>query len=122
MFDKIKFISNENVKGKTIILRVDLNSNVTNDAIPKKPRILEHAKTIRLLCEKGAKLVILSHQGRKGQKDFVSLKSHYNTLKELSFGSVENLFFSTWEEDYKSKIKELEEGDALLRKHSFFRF
>ena len=65
MVENIKLISKESLKGKTVILRVDFNTSVKHNHIIRNPKILEHMKTIRLLAEQGAKIIILSHQGRK---------------------------------------------------------
>src|SRR3989338_8291654 len=120
MVEKIKKISSENVKGKTLILRVDFNTSVRHGHIVRTPKLLEHMKTARILCEKGAKLIILSHQGRKGDEDFVSLELHFPTLKELCFDSVKNIFFSKWAENYLSKIDSLQEGEILLLENTRF--
>jgi phosphoglycerate kinase len=65
------------VKGKVVLVRVDFNSAID----PKTLKILEDARirahaetTIKELAGKGAKVVILAHQGRKGDPDFIPLK------------------------------------------------
>ena len=67
-----------NFKGKTAFVRVDLNSPVDEKtlAVEKGERISGHAATIRELSDKGAKVVVLAHQGRKGDYDCISLSQH----------------------------------------------
>ena len=62
---RIRSIDEGDFKGKRVLLRVDINSpvdkatgNIVNDN-----RIQKSIPTIRDLTERGAKLVIVSHQG-----------------------------------------------------------
>ena len=64
-------------KNKVTLLRVDFNSPI--DPQTKKilddTRIRAHAETtIKELVQKGAKVVVLAHQGRPGDPDFTPLK------------------------------------------------
>ncbi len=56
------------LKGKKVLLRVDLNVPMKDGAITESSRIKKIIPTIKLLIEKQAKIIILSHIGRpKGQ-------------------------------------------------------
>ena len=59
-------ILNQNLelKGKKVILRVDLNVPMKNGAITETSRIKKILPTIKFLVEKEAKIIILSHIGR----------------------------------------------------------
>ncbi|OIO25002.1 phosphoglycerate kinase [Candidatus Micrarchaeota archaeon CG1_02_55_22] len=72
------------LRGKTVLLRIDLNSAFEGKKIVAGPRFDEHAKTVALLAKQGAKVVILAHQGRKGDDDFTSLKKHAEALCKLT--------------------------------------
>lgn len=61
---------------KRVLIRVDLNSPVINGTVKDNERIVQHAKTIQELRDKGAKIVVLAHQGRPGDKDFTTLEQH----------------------------------------------
>ena len=52
------------LKGKKVLLRVDLNVPIKNGAITETSRIKKVIPTIKLLIEKQAKIIILSHIGR----------------------------------------------------------
>ena len=52
------------LKGKKVLLRVDFNVPMENGAITETSRIEKIIPTIQLLCEKQAKIIILSHIGR----------------------------------------------------------
>ncbi|HSB46646.1 MAG TPA: phosphoglycerate kinase [Candidatus Bilamarchaeum sp.] len=76
-------ISDFPVKGKRVIVRVDLNCPVKDGKIIADTRIRAHAETIKNLSDRGAKVVILSHQGRKGRDDFLPLEQHSAILHRL---------------------------------------
>ncbi len=71
------------LRGKLVLLRVDLNSPIEKGKVQENPRFAAHAATIAGLVAKGAKVVLLAHQGRKGDKDFSSLKPHAAILGKL---------------------------------------
>ncbi len=52
------------LKGKKVILRVDLNVPMKDGSITETSRIVKILPTIKLLIEKKAKIIILSHIGR----------------------------------------------------------
>jgi len=62
----MKNILNKNLdlKGKKVLLRVDLNVPMANGAITETSRIEKIMPTINLLVEKQAKIIIMSHIGR----------------------------------------------------------
>ena len=111
------FISSQNVKGKTLVVRLDLNSSVENGKILVSARIKAHAETVKELAQKGAKLVLLAHQGRKGDADFISLSHHARALAKYSERDV---FFASWKEDFEKIIKGLASGEVLLLENTRF--
>ncbi len=75
-----------NVKDKVVLVRVDFNSEIDPETkkVTSDVRIKAHAETtIKELAEKGAKVVILAHQGRKGGSDFTPLKQHAEILGKI---------------------------------------
>ena len=56
--------NNLDLKGKKVLLRVDLNVPMKNGAITETSRIEKILPTIKLLTEKKGKIIILSHIGR----------------------------------------------------------
>lgn len=77
-----KTIADLDLKGKRVLLRIDINSEVIGNKVQDNPRFLEHSKTIKLLLKKKAVVVILAHQSRPGKKEFTSLKQHAKILNE----------------------------------------
>ena len=59
-------IKNINVKGKKVLLRVDFNVPVKNGKVEDDFRIKQTLPTIKLLKQKGAKIILISHTTKKG--------------------------------------------------------
>lgn len=72
-----------NAEGKTVLLRLDLNSPIdpTSHFILDDKRFREHIPTIRELA--GSRVVIVTHQSRPGKKDFTPLEAHAEKLEQL---------------------------------------
>ena len=109
-------IKDFDVKGKKVLLRVDFNvplnekGNVTSDK-----RIVEDLPTIKLLIEKGAKIIICSHLGRPDGKvePKFSLKPVAERLSKLLKKPV--LFTGKLvEPETKKIIKTMEDGDIFM--------
>jgi phosphoglycerate kinase len=103
---RFKTIDDFNVRGKTVLLRVDINSEINNGKPVLNDRIVEHGKTIAKLKRKGAKVVVLGHQGRPG-KGLTSLSGHAKLLK-IKF--VKDIIGNK----AVKAIRELNNGEAIL--------
>jgi len=104
------------VKDKTVLVRVDFNSPVDPETkkVLEDARIRAHAETtIKELAEKGAKIVILAHQGRKGDQDFVPLKQHAEILSKILRKPVKYVD-DLYGERAKAAIKSLRSGEILV--------
>lgn len=60
----IRNINELNMKGKTVLIRCDLNVPIQNGIIQSDARILASLPTIELALQKKAKVIIISHLGR----------------------------------------------------------
>jgi phosphoglycerate kinase len=68
-------LDHADVKGKRVLMRVDLNVPVENGVVSDATRIERTAPSITELADKGAKVILLSHFGRpKGRSAKDSLK------------------------------------------------
>lgn len=105
------------LKGKTVFLRVDLNSSVVEGRVVISSRLREHSKTIYALSEEGAKVVVLSHQGRPGEEEFIPLKRHADHIRKFIGRPLK---FVSWEEDFVSAIKAMKEGDVIVLDNTRF--
>jgi phosphoglycerate kinase len=107
----MKTLDDFDFEGKRVLVRSDLNSDVQNGKLLKSERIKEAAITINELKKKEARVVILAHQGRPGDDDFISLKQHCKQLnKYVKVVFVEDIIGKKAEE----KIKNLKNGEAIL--------
>jgi phosphoglycerate kinase len=104
------------VKDKVVLVRVDFNSPVD----PEGKKVLDDARirahgetTIKELAEKGAKVVILAHQGRKGDPDFIPLKQHAEILGKI-LGKPVKYVDDVFGEKAKDTIKNLKSGEILV--------
>lgn len=72
-------------EGKTVLLRVDVNSPVDplSGELLDDTRMVLHSTTIAELSNRGAKVVILAHQSRPGKSDFTTLKQHALSLSNI---------------------------------------
>lgn len=92
------------LRGKTVVLRVDFNSPVDVTGAPTltdTSRIDDHLKTtvVPLLSSDRppSRIVLLAHQGRRGQKDCTTLRIHFeHCRKELRPEGIKT--FYVWEE------------------------
>ncbi len=104
------------VKDKVVLVRVDFNSEVDlkTKKVTSDVRIRAHGEsTIKELVEKGAKVVILAHQGRKGEPDFIPMKQHAEILEKIINKPV-NFVDDLFSEKAQSAIKNLKSGQILV--------
>lgn len=80
---KLKTLDDVDVKNKKVLVRVDINSPVKKGKVQISPRLFEHAKTLKELSRKKAKVCIIAHQGRPGKDDFVDLNQHAKLLTKI---------------------------------------
>jgi len=104
------------VKDKVVLVRVDFNSEVDPETkkVTSDVRIRAHGETtIKELAEKGAKVVVLAHQGRKGDPDFIPLKQHAEILSKILKRPVQYVD-DVYGEKAKNAIKRLKSGEILV--------
>jgi phosphoglycerate kinase len=105
-----------NVRGRTVILRVDINSPLdpTTKRIIDDTRIDKSLATIRDLAEAEAKLVIIAHQGDTlDYNNLISLREHAGKLAsklERPVGFIDDIAGPA----ARAAIERLRNGDILL--------
>lgn len=80
----------ENLKGKKVLLRLDLNVPVKDGEVIDDFRIKKVLPTINFLIEQGARIIILSHIGREKEDTLKPVFDYLKNLIEISF--VEDIF------------------------------
>jgi phosphoglycerate kinase len=113
---KYKTLDDFEVKNKVVLVRVDFNSEIDPQTrkVNSDVRIRAHAEsTLKELAEKGAKTVVLAHQGRKGDPDYTTLKEHAEILGKIlkcPVKYIDDLFG----DKAKTAIKGLQGGEILV--------
>ncbi|MBU1197849.1 phosphoglycerate kinase [Candidatus Micrarchaeota archaeon] len=109
-----------NFKGKTTLVRVDINAPFdAKTGLQDSKRFAEHAITLKELSKKGARVVVLAHQGRPFSTDFISLKTHASYLEKHVNRPVrflDGLFSNT----VLNEIRQMNDGDIVLLENTRF--
>jgi phosphoglycerate kinase len=102
-------------EGKTVLLRVDVNSPVDpiSGELLDDTRMVLHSTTISELSERGAKVVILAHQSRPGKSDFTTLKQHAFSLSNI-IGKEVQYVDSIFSSGAIEVIKNMVNGEIVL--------
>ena len=103
------------IAGKRVLERVDFNVPMDGHKITDDTRIRESLPTIRLLIDKGAKVILASHMGRpKGtRKPELSLRPAAERLAEL-LGKPVAFAEDCVGPDAENAVAKLDNGDVLL--------
>ena len=112
----IKTLDEAEVRGKTVLCRVDINQPVdrAKGTLKSINRIQACVPTVRELSDRGAKVVLMAHQGSDIEyKNFYTTKPHAAVLQELLGREVK------WIDDVcgpaaREAIRSLQDGEILL--------
>lgn len=104
------------LKGKTVLCRVDMNQPIDweNDALKSTARIEACAPTLKEIADAGAKLVVMAHQGSDIEyQNFYNTRPHAKVLEGLIGKEVK------WIDDVcgpaaRDAIASLKDGEILL--------
>ncbi len=99
--------------GKTVLLRLDLNSPIdpSSHLILDDKRFREHIPTIKALTD--AKTVIITHQSRPGKKDFTTLQAHAGKLEQL-LGVPVTYVDSIFGHHARDAVAGMKPGDVIM--------
>lgn len=109
-------IDDFNYNGKTVICRVDMNQPVdkTTGKLKSISRIKACAPTVKELSDKGAKVVLLAHQGSDIEyKNFYTTKPHAGVLSDILKKEVK-FIDDVCGPAAREAIKNLKNGEILL--------
>ncbi len=118
----MKKITDIDIRNKKVILRCDLNVNISDNKIINEERIIASLETINYLIKQNAKVIIMSHLGKikeEADKEENSLYIVYKRLEELlatkvTFSNV------TKGAELEKKIDNLNPGEVLLMENTRF--
>ncbi len=103
------------LKGKKVLLRVDLNVPIKDGTITETSRIEKIIPTIKLLLEKKAKIIILSHIGRPNGKIVKGMSLEPISKKLASLLSTEVFFHNNLiNENTISKTNKMQNGSIMM--------
>lgn len=105
----------ENIKGKKIVVRADLNVPTENGKITDNSRIERFAPTAKLLSDKGAKVIIITHFGRpKGKKLPEFSVAFMKDSLSKAIGKPVEFVDDTIGEKVENTISKMNDGDIIL--------
>jgi len=113
----MKNISNQNIifKDKKVLLRVDLNVPMKNGSISESSRIEKIIPTIKMLSEKEAKIIILSHIGRPKGKVVKGMSLEPISKKLASLLNKDVLFNKNIINDNTlSEVNKIQNGSIMM--------
>lgn len=116
MATNILSIDDFDYKGKTVLVRVDINSPIdpVSGKITNENRIDKSLPTIRDLAEKGARIVLIAHQGDTlDYQNLISLQEHALKLSE-KMGKEVAFIDDVAGPAARERIKALADGEILL--------
>jgi phosphoglycerate kinase len=119
--DGFRTLDRLDVKGKRVLVRVDLNVPVKDGVVTDRLRIERQAPTIKELAARGARVIVLSHFDRPKGKvvPSMSLKPIAPALSEaigLPVAFAEDCIGET----AQSAVASLRDGDVLLLENTRF--
>lgn len=103
-----------NLKGKKVLMRVDINSNIDLEKmeIRDSPRIRALVPALNEYFKKSA-VIILAHQSRPGEKDFTDLDIHAKEI-ERQLGRQVKFVKDIFGQQAVQAIKDLKPGEVLV--------
>ena len=113
-------LDDADVKGKRVLVRVDLNVPMDNGAVTDATRLERIAPTIHDIANKGGKVILLAHFGRpKGRNEKNSLKPVASALAKVLHKHIE------FADDCigavaQAAIAKLKDGDILCLENTRF--
>jgi len=108
-------LKDEDLKGKRVLVRCDLNVPLDGKTITDDTRIRASVPTVKYLAEKGAKVLLSSHLGRPkdGPEDKFSLGPCADRMGEL-LGKDVKMAPDCIGDDVKSLVDGMSDGDVCL--------
>ncbi|MFA5099646.1 MAG: type II glyceraldehyde-3-phosphate dehydrogenase [Candidatus Omnitrophota bacterium] len=103
--------------GRIVLYRGDFNSPVKDGKLSITERMRANAVTIKELQQKGAKVVIMVHQGRKGDADYLENLQQYSDLISELIGAPVGYVDDLYGVKAVNAIKSMKNGDVAVLKN-----
>ena len=103
-----------NLKGKKVLMRVDINSNIDLEKmkIRDSPRIRALVPALNRYFKKSA-VIILAHQSRPGRDDFIDLDIHAKEIEKY-LGRPVKFVKDIYGDQAVQAIEDLKKGEVLV--------
>lgn len=100
----------------TLIVRGDLNVTPKDGQMSLTDRMGEDAKTVRELSDRGHRVIFLTHQGRKGDADYLENLEEANAVRLFSqqVGKEVKYVNSLFDPKVVEAIQAMRDGDILM--------
>jgi len=116
--DSFKTLDDFVFKGKKVLVRIDVNSPLDKKDLRIKDdsKIASSVPTLRELVDKGAKIAVMAHQGRKDHWDYTDLSQHATILSK-HLGAEVRYVDDLCGDVAKAAINSLSNGEVILLKN-----
>ena len=117
-----KIVTDLDVKGKKVLMRVDFNVPMKDGKITDDNRIVAALPTIKYVLENGGKVIAFSHLGKvKTEEDLAkkSLKAVSERLAEL-LGQPVKFVPATRGAELEAAVAELKDGEIMMLENTRF--
>ncbi|MCR4306885.1 MAG: phosphoglycerate kinase, partial [Candidatus Yonathbacteria bacterium] len=98
----------KNLKGKRVLLRLDLNVPIKNGRVIDDFRIIKSLPTVKFLKKQGARVIIISHIGRDKKGTLEPVARHLSTYVKVGFIPEQ------MEEKLQSIIDNMKNGTVIV--------
>jgi phosphoglycerate kinase len=117
-----KIVRDVDVKGKTVLVRVDFNVPMKDGVITDDNRIVQALPTIKDVVERKAKVVLFSHLGRVKTEEDKAGKSLRPVSEKLAEYLGQDVTFVPYTrgEELETSINALKEGEVLMFENTRF--
>ncbi|MFH0897297.1 MAG: phosphoglycerate kinase, partial [Candidatus Bathyarchaeota archaeon] len=100
-----------------VLIRIDANTSVRDGRIGPSDRIVESAPTVRELADRGARVVVIAHQGRRGDADYLESMEQHAALLSQHVGRPIRYVHDLYGEEAVKAILGLKDGEILMLKN-----
>ena len=102
----------KNVKGKTVLLRVDFNVPIKNGKVEDDFRIVKALPTIKFLQKRGVKMILITHLGKDGTASLKPVIKRFFTISKIAKNRV------TFFDNIRKFPEEMKNDPAFAKKLS----
>ena len=106
-------LEEKNVEGENVLLRTDINLPIEDGEPQPTVRFERYMKTIQELSDRGARTMVIAHQGRPARNDFLSLEEHSRLMAE-NLGQNVRFVQSFFGPQLGDAVASMDNGDVVL--------